>query len=189
MSDLTTLQPCFHNVSRKMLLRMFHRHIPNYTSQTVSNLDPRQHNHPNNAETQNNVGGDVAWRAKLPAMTQFHWLSRTNVWNVSFILLILVITKMEEASLLGADGDGQRGFRIIIRTWFQSPTALVYYPLVSVHTTSYKGWSRTMQMPLVSKFLCYLEAASSKEGIGGNSRPHHSFLQRFCRAGAGGGSR
>jgi len=31
-----------HDVSRKMLTHMFHRPIPNYSSQTVSHLDPRQ---------------------------------------------------------------------------------------------------------------------------------------------------
>jgi hypothetical protein len=61
-----------NDVSRKMLSHMFHRHIPNYTSQTISNLDPRQRNHPENAKTQNNVRGDVAQQARLPAMTQFH---------------------------------------------------------------------------------------------------------------------
>ncbi len=38
-----------------------------------------------------------------------------------------------ESISLGADGVRQRGFWIIIRTWFQSPTTLVY-PLVSSHT-------------------------------------------------------
>ena len=61
-----------HDVSRKMLTHMFHRHIPNYSSQTVSNLDPRQRNHPDNTETRNNVGGNAAWQARLPAFTQFH---------------------------------------------------------------------------------------------------------------------
>ena len=61
-----------HDVSRKMLTHMFHRHIPNYSSQTVSHLDPRQRNHPDNTETQNNVGGDPAWQARLSAFTQFH---------------------------------------------------------------------------------------------------------------------
>jgi len=37
-----------HDFSRKMLTHMFHRHIPNYSSQTVSHLDPRQRNHPDN---------------------------------------------------------------------------------------------------------------------------------------------
>jgi hypothetical protein len=38
-----------HNVSQKMLTHMFHKHIPNYTTQTVSHFDPRQRNHSNNA--------------------------------------------------------------------------------------------------------------------------------------------
>jgi hypothetical protein len=49
-----------HDVSQKMLTHMFHRHIPNYTSPTVSHLDPRQRNHPDNAATRINVGGDMA---------------------------------------------------------------------------------------------------------------------------------
>jgi hypothetical protein len=51
---------------------MFHRHIPNNTSPTVSNLNPRQCNHPDNAETRINVGGDMAQQAMLPAFAQFH---------------------------------------------------------------------------------------------------------------------
>ncbi len=62
-----------HNVSWKMLTHIFHRHIPNYTSPTVSHLDPRQHNHPNNVEIQINVGGDMACQARMPASGQFHW--------------------------------------------------------------------------------------------------------------------
>ena len=61
-----------HNVSRKMRTHMFHRHIPNYSSRAVSHLDPRQRNHPGNAKTQRNVGGDMARQARLPAFSQFH---------------------------------------------------------------------------------------------------------------------
>ncbi len=60
------------DVSHKIPTNMFHRHIPNYSSQTVSHLDPRQQNHLDNTETQNNVGGDAARQARLPAFTQFH---------------------------------------------------------------------------------------------------------------------
>ncbi len=60
-----------HNVSQKMLTHMFHRHIPNYSSQTVSHLDPRQHNHPDNAVTRINVGGERAQQARLPDFAQF----------------------------------------------------------------------------------------------------------------------
>jgi hypothetical protein len=51
-----------HDVSQKMLTHMFHRHIPNYSSPTVSHHDPRQRNHPNNAKTRINVGG--TWLVK-----------------------------------------------------------------------------------------------------------------------------
>ena len=60
-----------HNTSQKMLTHMFHRHIPNYTSPMVSHLDPRQCNHPNNAATRINLGGDMARQARLPAFAQF----------------------------------------------------------------------------------------------------------------------
>ncbi len=60
-----------HDVSRKMLTHMFHRHIPNYSSPTVSHLDPRQRNHPDNATTRINAGGDKARQARLPAFAQF----------------------------------------------------------------------------------------------------------------------
>ena len=35
----------------------------------VSHMDPRQHNHPDNAETRRNIGGDLARRVRLPAMS------------------------------------------------------------------------------------------------------------------------
>jgi hypothetical protein len=60
-----------HGILQKMLTHMFHRHIPNYSSPTVSHLDPRERNHPDNAETRINVGGDMARQARLPAFAQF----------------------------------------------------------------------------------------------------------------------
>ena len=60
-----------HNVSRRMLTFMSHRHIPDMEPRRVSNLDPRQRNHPNNAETRRNIGGDLSRRVRLPALTQF----------------------------------------------------------------------------------------------------------------------
>jgi hypothetical protein len=60
-----------HDVSRKMLTHMFHRHIPNYSSPTVSHLDSRQRNHPDNAAPRINVGGDRAQQTRLPAFAQF----------------------------------------------------------------------------------------------------------------------
>ena len=63
-----------HNVSQKMLTHMLNRHIQNYSSPTISHLDPRQCNHPNNAATRINVGGDMAHQqARLPAFAQFAW--------------------------------------------------------------------------------------------------------------------
>ena len=59
-----------HNVSNKMIKFQFHRHIPNPTPR-VSHLDPRQHNHPNNAETRRNIGGDWSRQARLPAFSIF----------------------------------------------------------------------------------------------------------------------
>jgi hypothetical protein len=60
-----------HNISRKMITHMFHRHMPNYTFPTDSHLNPRQHNYPDNVKTQQNVGGDMAQQARLPVFTQF----------------------------------------------------------------------------------------------------------------------
>jgi hypothetical protein len=60
-----------HDVSQRMLTHMFHKHIPNYSSPTISHLNPRQRNHPYNAETRINVGGDMACQARLPAFAQF----------------------------------------------------------------------------------------------------------------------
>jgi hypothetical protein len=60
-----------HNVSRRMLTFMSHRHIPDMEPQRVSHLDPRQRNHPNNAETRRNIGGDMSQQAQLPAFAQF----------------------------------------------------------------------------------------------------------------------
>ena len=59
-----------HDVSSKMITHLFHRHIPNYSSPTVSHLDPRQRNHPDNAETRRNMGGNAARQATLPAFSQ-----------------------------------------------------------------------------------------------------------------------
>ena len=59
-----------HNVSCRMLRFELHRHVPDYAPR-VSRLDPRQRNHPDNAETRRNVGGDLSRRARLPAFSLF----------------------------------------------------------------------------------------------------------------------
>ena len=60
-----------HNVSQRMLRVISHRHIPDIEPR-VSHLDPRQRNHPDNAETRRNVGGNSSRRAQLPAMSLFN---------------------------------------------------------------------------------------------------------------------
>ena len=60
-----------HNVSRRMLTFMSHRHIPDMEPRRISHLDPRQRNHPNNVETRRNVGGNTSRQVQLPAFAQF----------------------------------------------------------------------------------------------------------------------
>ena len=58
-----------HKVSTRMLTFETHRHIPE--PPRVSNLDPRQHNHRDNAETSRSVGGDLSRRVQLSAFSLF----------------------------------------------------------------------------------------------------------------------
>jgi hypothetical protein len=60
-----------HNVSSRMIKQMFTRYIPPQYS-TVSNMDPRQRNNPNNDKTWRIVGGDASRQARLPAFSQFN---------------------------------------------------------------------------------------------------------------------
>jgi hypothetical protein len=60
-----------HDVSSRMIKKMFTRYIPPQYS-TVSNIDPRQRNNPNNAKTWRIVGGDASRQARLPAFSQFN---------------------------------------------------------------------------------------------------------------------
>lgn len=60
-----------HNVSHRMLRFRFFRHVPDECTR-VSHLDPRQRNHPSNAETRRNVGGSLARQARLPAFSLFN---------------------------------------------------------------------------------------------------------------------
>ncbi len=61
-----------HNVSKRMVTQMFHRHIPVYTTPAVSHLDPRQRNNPNNTKTRGNVGGDMTQQARFPPFALYH---------------------------------------------------------------------------------------------------------------------
>jgi hypothetical protein len=60
-----------HNVSKRMIIHQFHRHMPD-ADPRITHHDPRQRNHPNNAATRGNIGGDGARRARLPAMSLYY---------------------------------------------------------------------------------------------------------------------
>ena len=59
------------NVSRRMIRFQFHRHIPDLEP-AVSQLNPRQRNHPDNARTRSNIGGNLSRRVRLPAMSMYN---------------------------------------------------------------------------------------------------------------------
>ena len=59
-----------HNVSRRMLKFESFRHIADHAPQ-ASRLDPRQRNHPDNAETRGNAGGNLSCCARLPAFSLY----------------------------------------------------------------------------------------------------------------------
>ena len=108
-----------HDVSQKMLTHMFHRHIPDYLSPTVSHLNPRQCNHLDNAETRINVGGGMARQARLPAFAQFaeHYNYNRTPRNHSYYFIYPTDEpfgtsgdlewKMVKASLLVPTGSGE----------------------------------------------------------------------------------
>ena len=60
-----------HNVAQRMLRFFTDRHIPDIDP-VISHMDPRQRNHPDNAETRRNVGGDSSRRVQLPSMSLFN---------------------------------------------------------------------------------------------------------------------
>ena len=60
-----------HNVLKRMLRFLFHRHIPDLEP-TVLRIDIRQQNHPDNAETRRNIGGNLSRRARLSAMSLYN---------------------------------------------------------------------------------------------------------------------
>ena len=64
-----------HNASCRMIHFQFHRHIPDLEP-AMSHLDPRQRNHPDNAETRRNIGGNLSRRVRLPAMSMYNRVNR-----------------------------------------------------------------------------------------------------------------
>jgi hypothetical protein len=59
------------NVAKKMLLCQNFRHIPDVNRRIPSD-NPRIRNHPNNAETRKNVGGDLYRRVRLPLFALYN---------------------------------------------------------------------------------------------------------------------
>ena len=59
------------NVAKKMLSCQNFRHIPDVNRRIPSD-DPRIQNHPNNAETRKNVGGDLSRRVRLPLFALYN---------------------------------------------------------------------------------------------------------------------
>ena len=60
-----------HNISCRMIPFQFQRHIPDLEP-AVSHIDPRQRNHPDNAKTRRNIGGNLSRRVHLPAMSLYN---------------------------------------------------------------------------------------------------------------------
>ena len=65
------LEQFSHNVSIRVLRFESFRNIP-YLAPQISYLDPRQRNHPDNAETRNNIGGNLNRRYQLPDFSMFN---------------------------------------------------------------------------------------------------------------------
>jgi len=59
-------------VAQQMLTHRSFRAIPDITPRVVSNEDPRQRNHRNNAKTRRNIGRDASRRVQLPAFSLFN---------------------------------------------------------------------------------------------------------------------
>jgi hypothetical protein len=60
------------DVAKKMLTHRSFQMIPDVAPRVVSNEDPRQRNHRDNAKTRRNIGPDVSRRVQLPAFSLFN---------------------------------------------------------------------------------------------------------------------
>ena len=60
------------HVAKQMLTFRSFRTVPNIAPRVVSNEDPRQRNHRDNAETRRNIGRDASRRVQLPAFSLFN---------------------------------------------------------------------------------------------------------------------
>lgn len=60
------------DIAQKILMHQSFCTIPDVAPLVVSNKDPRQRNHSNNAETRRNIGCDMSHRVQLPAFSLFN---------------------------------------------------------------------------------------------------------------------
>ena len=60
------------DVAKKMLTHRSFQRIPDIAPRVVSNEDPRQRNHRDNAKTRRNIGCDTSQRVQLPAFSLFN---------------------------------------------------------------------------------------------------------------------
>ncbi len=61
------------DVGRKMLTHQLFWTIPDVASCVVSNKDPRQRNHQDNAKTRRNIGRNASWWMQLLAFSPYNW--------------------------------------------------------------------------------------------------------------------
>jgi hypothetical protein len=96
---------------------------------------------------------------------------------------ILGSTKKEGASLLVPIESGRGGFKSLLEHESKAQSLLcIHWQLSNI--ASYKNGGRTMQMPLVSKFLSII-GGRSKDEISRNSHPCHPSFANGCQCGEG----
>jgi hypothetical protein len=67
------VQQLLQDVAKKMLTHRSFWTIPDIAPCVVSNEDPRQRNHRDNAKMRRNIGRDTSQRVQLPAFSLFNW--------------------------------------------------------------------------------------------------------------------
>ncbi len=60
------------HVTKQMLMFRLFQMIPEIAPSVVSIKDPRQRNHRDNAETRQNIGGNMSQRVQLPSFSCFN---------------------------------------------------------------------------------------------------------------------
>ena len=130
------------NMAKKMLSCQNFRHIPDIHTRVPSD-DLHIQNHPSNAETRRNVGGDSSCRVRLPPFALFSWASA--IWVVG-----LTIDGGNTSE--GRSGIGGGGFKLITRTSIQTQPIrqdTLFWMLCIFHILHITGtsirWSATRQ--------------------------------------------